>query len=164
MDAADGFDEFYARARPRLVRALMLTTAGDVEAAAEAVDEALVRTLERWAKVRDMASPEAWAFTVARNNARRRFRRRRTEDRLLASQRRPEAADDTAAAADRVALWEAVGQLSERDREALAHRYLLGLTEADVAVVMGTSTGTASAALARARLQLRVALGDEDRR
>lgn len=163
MDAADGFDDFYARARPRLVRALMLTTSGDVDAAAEAADEALVRALERWPKVQRMASPEAWTFTVARNAARKRFRRRHTEHRLLAGQVRAVPTDDTGAVADQVALWRAVRTLSTRDQEALAHRYLLGLTEPEVAAAMGVSTGTVSAALARARAQLRVALGDEVR-
>jgi hypothetical protein len=46
-----GFEDFYARARPEVVRALALTL-GDVDLATQATDEALTRAYMRWPSVR----------------------------------------------------------------------------------------------------------------
>lgn len=161
MADPDGFDEFYAASRPRLVRALTVACGGDVDVAADATDEALVRALERWGRVRTMASPEAWVFSVGRNHLRRRFRRRSTEKRLLDRQRPLAAHAGSADTSDAMALWEAVGGLSTRDRDIVAYRYVLGFTEAEVADELGVATGTVSAALSRARQRLRADLAEE---
>ena len=60
-------------------------------------------------------------------------------------------------------LWTAVADLAARDREVLALRYLMGLTEAEVAATVGTPSGTVSASLARARRRLRSMLGEDAR-
>ncbi|MEZ5380222.1 MAG: sigma-70 family RNA polymerase sigma factor [Microthrixaceae bacterium] len=161
MGDADGFDEFYAACRPRLVRALTVACGGDVEAAADATDEALVRALERWKRVRAMPSAEAWVFAVGRNHLRRRFRRRSTERRLLQAHRVLDAEASSAGVAEAMELWAAVAELPTRDREVVAYRYVLGLTEAEVAGALGVATGTVSAALSRARTRLRSQLAEE---
>ena len=59
-------------------------------------------------------------------------------------------------------MWAAVAALPDRQREAIALRYLLGLTQAEVADAMGVAPGTASATLAAARRALAPILGPED--
>lgn len=52
----DEFDEWYRELRPRVHRALT-AWCGDGALASDALDEAFVRALERWARVREMRSP-----------------------------------------------------------------------------------------------------------
>jgi RNA polymerase sigma factor (sigma-70 family) len=57
-------------------------------------------------------------------------------------------------------VWAAVRALSARQREAIALRYVLDLSEAQVAEAMGVAVGTASATLAAARSRLGELLSD----
>lgn len=163
MDEADGFEHFYESVRPRLVRSLAVFCSGDLDAAADAADEALVRALERWSRVRAMDSPEAWTLTVGRNLLRRRFRRRTHERRLIEDRPTTETDDFSGQVDDAVTVWDAVAGLSPRERETLALRYVMGLTEAEVADVLGAPAGTVSASLTRARRRLRGVLGRDAR-
>ena len=83
----ESFDSWYAREHPRLFATLLLST-GDVELAAEGVDEAFTRALEKWDQVSVMESPTGWAFRVALNHARRTARRRSIERRIFVKRRR----------------------------------------------------------------------------
>ena len=56
-------------------------------------------------------------------------------------------------------LWAAVDALPPRQRQAIALRYVLGFTQHEVALAMGTSDGTAASTLAKARAHLADALG-----
>jgi RNA polymerase sigma factor (sigma-70 family) len=141
------FEAWYVGYHPTLVAALTVV-AGDRDAGRDAADEALVRALERWDRVQAMDSPEGWTYRVGVNLLRRRGRRRALERRHLA---RPEPAPSLVDAAD---VWLVVCALPRRQREAIALRYLLGLSEAEVAETMGVAVGTASATLASARVRL----------
>ena len=151
------FAAWYSGFRPRLVGALTLLSS-DTDAAVDAADEALVRALERWDRVGQMVSPEGWAYRVGVNLLRRGSARRRLE-RLLWARGQPAAA---AAPELGVEVWEAVKALSGRQRQAVALRYVLGLTEAGTAAAMGVAVGTASATLAAARARLAVRLAEDD--
>jgi RNA polymerase sigma factor (sigma-70 family) len=61
-------------------------------------------------------------------------------------------------------VWHAVASLPLRQRQAIALRYLLGMTQADVAEAMGVAPGTAAATLHAARRNLagRLRLDDPD--
>lgn len=58
-------------------------------------------------------------------------------------------------------LWAAVADLPDRQREAIALRYVSGLTETEVAATMGVTDGSASATLSKARRRLAEVLRDE---
>jgi RNA polymerase sigma-70 factor (ECF subfamily) len=150
------FEDWYRREHPRLLASITLV-ARDPEVAREATDEAFTRALERWDRVSRMASPEGWTFRVAANVVRRRHRRAALEQKLLLRDRparaAPPALDPT--------VWAAVAALPDRQREAVALRYLLGLTQAEVAAAMGVAPGTASATLAAARRALVPLLGPD---
>jgi RNA polymerase sigma-70 factor (ECF subfamily) len=150
------FDGWYRTYHPVLVAALTVV-AGNGSAGRDAADEALVRAYERWHRVAVMTSPEAWTYTVGVNLVRRRARRASVEARLgIRTDRRPAAPPEL-----RLDVWDAVRDLPPRQREAIALRYLLDLSETQVADVMGIAVGTASATLATARRALAVALDDD---
>jgi DNA-directed RNA polymerase specialized sigma24 family protein len=103
-----------------------------------------------------MDSPGGWVYRVALNDLRCRMRRRALESRLLGRERlRPIPPPDIDPE-----LWDAVGALPGRQREAIVLRYVGDLTERDVAGVLGISEGAASAALVAARRRLAEQLTD----
>jgi RNA polymerase sigma-70 factor (ECF subfamily) len=146
----EGFEEWYRACRPRAVAWLWAAT-GDRGLAEECVDEAFARALARWSRVRAMEFPRRWVETVALNQLRRTMRRRSVEDRLL--RRRVDRPVDDGALPD-AELWSAVRGLPERQRTAVALRYVADMTEDDVAGVMGIARGTVASTLSDARRSL----------
>jgi RNA polymerase sigma factor (sigma-70 family) len=159
MDVTDeleplDFDAWYTEQRPR-VYVSMLALSRDEDLAAEATDEAFLRAVAHWKRVRAMASPGGWTYRVAVNVLRRRQRRRALEQRLLARSARPE----TVAGPD-ASVWDAVGALPERQRTAVVLRFVAQLTEPEIAISMGIARGTVASTLAAARDRLSEMLVD----
>lgn len=150
MQSEDDFPQWYQVHHPRLVTSLT-AMAGNVDWARDATDEAFARALERWSSVRDMASPAAWTYRVALNALRRRQRRAAMERRLLGRTSTPTTPPPDPA---NRALWDAVAGLPDRQKTAVALRYIADLPEAAVASVMGVAPGTVSATLHAARRRL----------
>ena len=150
------FESWYRTAHPRLLAALVVAS-GDVEAARDATSEAFTRALQHWARVRTMDAPEAWVHRVGINVLRRRHRRRILEERLLRRQRLEPAPPPQVAPE----VWDALMSLPLRQRQAVALRYLLGMTQAEVAEAMGVVAGTAAATLHAARRNLAGRLGTD---
>jgi RNA polymerase sigma factor (sigma-70 family) len=151
------FETWYRATHPRLLATLTLMS-GDIEAARDATAEAFIRALERWPRVCRMDAPEAWVHRVGVNVLRRWHKRRIVEERLL-RRRSPEPEPPSQLSPD---VWDAVVALPSRQREAIALRYLLDLTQADVAEAMGVAPGTAAATLHAARRNLAGRLGLDD--
>ena len=141
------FSSWYQGYYPKLLAALTVV-ATDPELAADATAEAFTRALEKWERVGAMASPEGWTYRVGLNVVRRRMRRAGLERRLLG---RPE---PTMPVELEPEVWQAVKELSPRQREVIALRYLVGMSEAEVAGALGVAVGTASATLSAARARL----------
>ena len=150
------FDGWYRECHPSLVAALTVV-AGDASLGRDAADEALVRAYERWTRVQTMSSPAAWTYAVGVNLLRRRARRTALEARVARRAERPVAPPEL-----RPEVWEAVRRLPPRQREAIALRYVLDLSEAGVADAMRVSVGTASATLAAARRALAAELENDN--
>ncbi len=148
------FEAWY-RATHSGVLASVIVVSRDVDAARDATAEAFTRALERWDRVGAMAAPEAWVHRVAVNALRRRHRRRLLEQRLL-GRRSPD--PEPPRQLDRE-VWAAVASLPLRQRQAVGLRYLLGMTQSEVADAMGVATGTAAATLHAARAALAQRLG-----
>jgi RNA polymerase sigma-70 factor (ECF subfamily) len=144
------FAGWYGREHDPLVRAVLVMT-GDPELAADVVAEAFSRAYERWAKVGLIDNPSGWVYRVAVNLLRRRWRRQRFERALL---RRGPGSVDRVESDPAPEIWVAVGLLPSRQREAIALRYVVDLSERQVAEAMGVAEGTASATLAAARRRL----------
>jgi RNA polymerase sigma factor (sigma-70 family) len=155
--AYGSFESWYRGVHPRLLATLTVMS-GDVEAARDATAEAFTRALERWPRVRNMDAPEAWVHRVGVNVLRRWHRRRVVEERLL-RRHGPDPAPPSQLSPD---VWDALAALPSRQREAIALRYLLDMTQADVADAMGVAPGTAAATLHAARRNLADRLGLDD--
>ena len=154
----DAFREFYERMQPRAIgvgRRLL----GDRAAAEDLAAEAFARAYSRWSKVRTHPNPEAWLLRVVGNLAVDHVRRegRRPESRVDGERADPSADD----AALRVDLAKALHRLSSRQQEVVVMRYLIDLTEDDVAVSLGMTTGSVKTHLHRATTKLRSELAPE---
>lgn len=145
------FDNFYQSARDRLVVALAATV-GDVELAAESVDEAMARAFARWSRLSAHPEPAGWVYVTARNLARRSEKRR---------SRRPPSSRQTQVEAPAGETWLVVADLPPRQREAVVLRHLAGLTEEAVGDAMGITRGTVSSTLRDAYRTLNRALSAE---
>ena len=150
------FDVWYAREHPRLVASLLLIT-GELDLAAEGVDEAFARALERWGRVRTMDSPTGWAFKVALNHVRR-LQRRRTMERGLLLRRRTVAHVLPPAGE----IWHLVADLPLRQRQIVVLRHVGDLREAEIAQILGISRSTVSSSLSDAHERLGHLIRDEE--
>ncbi len=151
----ESFDRWYAREHPRLIATVLLAT-GDIELAADGVDEAFARALEKWEQVSVMESPTGWAYRVALNHARRTARRRAFEHRLLIRR-----AKDVPVPAPAGEVWQIVSGLPPRQREVVVLRHIGDLPEAEIAQVLGISRSTVSSTLSDAHARLGSLLDDE---
>ncbi len=140
---ARDFEAFYREQRDRLYRALALTLR-DPSLAADAVDEAFTRALERWSKIGGYERPEAWVYRVGLNWATSWFRRRRREVAGLF---------ERAAVADAVpdpALTRAVDELPPHQRAVVVLRLYADWPTDAVAEALGVPPGTVKSRLSRA--------------
>lgn len=152
----DDFAIWYQATWPRVVRAVAVY-AGDRSGAPDLAAEAFARALERWDLPSKPADPTAWTVAVAINLAKRRWRRDLRQPWTLWDGRR--SAELNVGDVD---LWAAVARLTPREREAIALRYAVDLTEKEVARAMGITPGAAAATLHSARTKLRAILTEDD--
>jgi RNA polymerase sigma factor (sigma-70 family) len=145
---------------------LITGRAADAEDAAQ---EGLVKAWYALDRFRTGAPFRPWLLTIVSNEARNRRRSGRRQDDLAVrvAESRPsgDAAPSPEAAAlageRRRALLAAVGRLSERDRQVIAARFFLELSEAEMAAVLGCRRGTVKSRVSRALARLRLVLGDQ---
>jgi RNA polymerase sigma-70 factor (ECF subfamily) len=147
--------------------AVLIAGPADAE---DAVQEALVRAFYALNRFRPGSPFKPWLLAIvanaARNKARSsgrqpRLRDRLSRDRALGPLRIVGSAESAALGADdRHRLVQAVDALPPPARLVVTCRYLLELSEAETAQVLGWPTGTVKSRLSRALDGLRVALGD----
>lgn len=157
--ATAGFDALY-RECARDVYAYVRTLLGDDASAEDVTALAFERAYRRRASFdADRGSRRGWLFGIARNAALDELRRRRRTAPLLG-----ELPDDAAgpdeeaeAAVRRTTVRAALAALSPRDRELVALKFHGGLTNAELAAVLGTSESNAGTRVHRAVTKLREA-------
>lgn len=152
MGRFESFDEFYQATYSRLVGQLYLVT-GSLTQAEEIVQEAFVRALARWSRIRQYDLPEAWVRRVALNLAANELRRARS--RLGALARLRPKAEDPPMSEDAAALVDALRRLSATHRQALLLHYALDLPVSEVAQQLRLTPATVRGRLSRARARLR---------
>ena len=108
---------------------------------------------------RERGSARAWLFGIARNAALDELRRlRRLAPLLGEGPAEPDHdVEDAEQAVRRVAVRNALADLSGRDRELIALKFHAGLTNAEIARILGTSETNAGTMLHRAIQRLRKA-------
>jgi RNA polymerase sigma-70 factor (ECF subfamily) len=145
-------------------RAAWLVT-GSAEEAADAAQEGFVKAWQALARFHDGVVFRPWLLRIVVNTARNRRRaawrfdamRLRAEAQPQGEVMSPEGAAISRAEHDAVVV--ALRRLGTRDREVVACRYLLQLSEAETAAVLGCAPGTVKSRLSRALGRLR---GDLD--
>jgi RNA polymerase sigma-70 factor, ECF subfamily len=144
---ATSFEDLYVREYPGLIAVATALSGRDGE---DLVQDAMVKALVGWEKVQRLERPGGWCHRVLVNLCRSRWRRVRTEARFLARLRREE--PSTPAPSDDVmAFWNAIRELPERPRLAVALFYAGDRTVAEVADVLQVPEGTVRSDLSRAR-------------
>lgn len=144
--AALSFEDWYAESWARLVAAVTLETRSR-QAAEDAVADASARLLMRW-DTAPIGDPSGWTYRVAVRSARRSQWRRSKEPVDVGRKETADIYGDPD-------LWRAVGALPLQQRRAIVLRYLLDLTQAEVARAMGVAPGTVAALLNQGRMRLR---------
>ncbi len=160
LEAREAVRQAYQAYYRRLVAALYALTA-DFAEAQDLVQEAYARALSRPKVFLDVADPEAWLRTVAVNLARTRWRRRRLFDMLVRTGRLPRPADSVPGTdPNRVALVNALQQLSRPTREAIVLHHIADMSVYEVAEALGVPVGTVKARLSRGRTMLAAMLSE----
>jgi RNA polymerase sigma-70 factor (ECF subfamily) len=138
---------------------LLTGSAADAEDAAQA---GFVKAWSALSRFRRGAEFRPWLLRIVANEAhnRRRSTKRRESLRLRAVAEAsgdavPSPEADVVGRDRRALLLEAVNRLGERDRDVLACRYFLELSEQETAVVLGVRVGTVKSRTARALERLR---------
>jgi RNA polymerase sigma factor (sigma-70 family) len=158
MAALDGhdFEEFF-RSELRSIVSTVYRITGDAGLSEEITQDAFVRALTRWRRLRHYDRPGAWVRRVAIRDAVRAVKRR-------ARQEPVERVDGAVAAplpSKDEGLTAAVDALPPQQRAAVALYYLEGRPTAEVADLLACSEATVRSHLHRARQQLAAVLGDE---
>jgi len=167
-DAETALEQLYAAHWRRLVR-LSVLLVRDQALAEEIVQDAFIAVHGRWARLRDHDSGLAYLRQAVVNRSRSALRHRAVVVRHAAreSVRRdaPGADAATLVGARRDAVLDAMRALPDRQREVLALRYYLDLSEAEIADALGISRGAVKSHASRGSATLRSLLGDylEDR-
>jgi RNA polymerase sigma factor (sigma-70 family) len=142
--------------------------AGNAADAEEAAQDAFVKAYRAMWRFRPGSPFKPWLLRIVANEARNRRRSagRRAALALRVTQEpsgeaAPSPEADLLAGERRAELAAALDRLAEHDREALACRYLLDLSEAETAAALGIRPGTVKSRLSRALERLRTELGEE---
>jgi RNA polymerase sigma-70 factor, ECF subfamily len=160
--AEDSFEALYRRTFPR-VYAYVSSLLRDRAAAEDVTAQAFERAYRRRRTFRaSRGTPEAWLFGIARNAALDELRRRKRHAALEAEPAAPEpAGDEPDLALRRHAVRAALASLDARERDLVALKFFGGLSNAELARVLGTSESNAGTRLHRTIEKLRKACHDD---
>jgi RNA polymerase sigma-70 factor (ECF subfamily) len=154
MDGPPEDFEALFRSEFRAVIRAVLPIVGEATEAEAITQEAFLKALTRWGRVRRYDRPGAWVRRVAIRDAVRSAERTR---RPPLAERAPTTSVDLAA--DRIDLVRALQQVSPRQRAAVALHHLGGWPVAEVAESLGCSEATVRVHLHRGRAALAEILG-----
>jgi RNA polymerase sigma-70 factor (ECF subfamily) len=158
--AGRSFDALY-RDSARDLYAYVRTLLGDDASAEDVTALAFERAYRRRASFDDRrGSRRGWLFAIARNAALDELRRRRRAAPLvgeLSDALAPSPEEEADLAIRRTTVRTALAALPARDRELVALKFHGGLTNAELAAVLGTSETNAATRVHRAVTKLRKA-------
>ena len=150
----DSFERFFRDEHTRVL-GLAIAWTGDHQLARDITQETFLRAYRSWPHVSTLEAPRAWLRRVTVNllidGHRRRVRERSALERHGAG-----AGASTVTFADPAATawWDAVRDLPDRQRAAVALYYLDDHSIAEVADVLGIAEGTVKSSLSQARKTL----------
>ncbi len=155
---AESFEDLYRRTFPR-VYAYVASLLRDRSSAEEVTAQAFERAYRRRSSYRPGRGPiEAWLFGIARNAAldelRRRGRRARLEEESPDTST-PSPDEEADGLLRRAAVRAALASLDARERDLIALKFAGGLSNAEIARVLGMSESNAGTRLHRTIEKLR---------
>ena len=165
-DADTCVEQLYAAHWRSLVR-LSVLLVRDVGTAEEVVQDAFVAMHGRWSTLREPDKALAYLRQAVVNRSRSALRHRAVVERHVRREGgradvHGQGADDASlAAVRRDAVLEAMRALPTRQREVLALRYYLDLSEGEIAEALGISTGAVKSHASRGAAALRARLGTD---
>ena len=149
--AVSEFSAFVADSSPRMLWSARLLCGGDRSAAEDLVQDALVETYQRWSRIESPDARYAYARQVMVRMATRRWRAASRLLETVVSAVPEHAHADHAAGRDlAVDVWQALGELSPRQRAVMVLRYYEDLSEAEIARTIGCSRGSVKTHATRA--------------
>jgi RNA polymerase sigma-70 factor (sigma-E family) len=162
--ADEALERLYAAHWRQLVR-LSVLLVRDVGTAEEVVQDAFIAVHRRWGKLRDPDKALAYLRQAVVNQSRSALRHRMVVARHVARGPDPDVPEaEPAEVLDRrAAVLEAMRALPQRQREVLALRYYLDLSEAEIADTLGISRGAVKSHASRGAAALRELLKGEAR-
>lgn len=147
------FDEFYRAHHESVYRGLLLILRNPM-AAAEAVDEAMTRALERWDVIGTYERPDRWVYRVAYNRAVSIWRKTRREAfEILVEPSLEDGLPDPD-------VSRALAHLPVHLRSVVVARYYLDWSTETTAQALGIAEGTVKSRLSRAMKRLEAELGE----
>ena len=160
-DADTAVEQLYATHYRRLVR-LSVLLVGDAETAEEVVQDSFVAMHGRWRSLREPDQGLAYLRQTVVNRSRSVLRHRGVRARHVPTPVRdlPGADEDVLVTERRAAVLGAMRRLPDRQREVLALRYYLDLSEADIAETLGISRGAVKTHASRGVAALRSQMED----
>jgi RNA polymerase sigma-70 factor (sigma-E family) len=160
-DADAAVEELYAAHYRRLVR-LSVLLVRDVETAEEVVQDSFVAMHGRWGSLREPDRALAYLRQAVVNRSRSVLRHRGVESSYIppVARDRPAAEDDALVSERRGVVLDALRALPERQREVLALRYYLDLSETEIAAALGISRGAVKSHASRGVAALRTVMED----
>jgi RNA polymerase sigma factor (sigma-70 family) len=150
-DDEHGFETFFRAAFPKAVAVARRVT-GEHAGAEDAAIEAMARAHLHWRRIGAAPWRERWVLRVAVNEAIRRLPRATAGD---GGNERAAGSDPAEEVVLRQALSAALQRLPRRQREVVVLRYLIGLSETQVAQALDISHGTVKTHLRRGLAGLR---------
>src|SRR6195952_1363460 len=144
------FREF-ARSRAAPLHRAAYLLCGDWHLADDIVQETLVKAYRHWSRVRRADNPDAYVRRILVNETNRPWKRHRFA--AVPAERtsdEPIELDDVGTAIDRLALLQALENLTPRQRATVVLRYFEGFSERDTAHALGCTEGTVKSQTSRA--------------
>ena len=158
--ADEALEQLYAAHWRSLVR-LSVLLVRDQGTAEELVQDAFVAVHARWSRLRDPDLALAYLRQAVVNRSRSALRHRGVVERHAATLRPVDSRDPTPDTDRRAAVLDAMRTLPQRQREVLALRYYLDLSEAEIADALGISRGAVKSHASRGSAALRKLLEEE---
>lgn len=153
-DGGEDFDNFARTCtRPLLLAAYLLT--GDQRLAEDLVQTALCRTYLAWPRLADRDNAYAYARKTMYRLQVDWWRRHHVAEYLTTDIPETHAVDPADAILQRLAVRAALAKLPPKQRAVVTLRFLEGLSEAEVATVLGCSAGTVKSQTFKAVAKLR---------
>jgi RNA polymerase sigma factor (sigma-70 family) len=154
----------------RIAQRTAYVVTGDASDAEDAAQTAFIKAYHSLGRFRSDAAFRPWLLKIVANEARNRRRsagrREGLRLRLEGDPPREDAAPSPEAAVlageRRRALIDALNSLKEEERRVIALRYLLDLSEKEMAAALGVARGTVKSRLSRAMRKLGAVLDDSD--